>query len=92
MIKSIAVWILLIFLRSWGRSINTQKISNYNKNYHKGKRTNVERLATRKRRIPLRNTSYNAATKNSRQVMLYSKNGKTVRVKTSLAGRRYNYA
>lgn len=90
--KTIPVWILLIFLKMCGRSIDKKKVLAYNRQYNKVKRAKIESSLSSEREKPMRSVSYDARRRVSKQVVLYARDGKTVRVKTRLAGRRYTYA
>ena len=92
MLKSLAVWIVLLFLRSCGRRIDKSKISKYNKNHAKSRRGTISRQVTGHSRSAPRAMSYDKTKNTSNQVLLYSKNGQIRKITTTLPGRKYNYA
>lgn len=92
MLKSLAVWFIVLFLRSCGRNVDKRKISRHNKRYNTSRRTNVEKRVPRGRTARVQQSRYHPAENVSTQTLLYSREGKTVRIKTRVAGRRYHYA
>ena len=92
MLKSLAVWIVLLFLKGCGRSIDKSKISQYNRNHNKSRRGSISRQVVGRGRSVPREMSYNKTQNISNQVLLYSKDGRTRKITTTLPGRKYNYA
>ena len=91
MLKFLAVWIIVIFMKSCCRKASKKKAFANNRSYRRTAQKRIERRVERAKTTPIVNIGYDSARNVSKQVILYSKCGKTVRVNASLAGRRYNY-
>lgn len=103
MLKYIAVSIVVLFLRVCGRRVDKKKISDYNR-YHnrhsnKARRTYVERNVPEGKKTPVGVVAARSSGERrvprrvvSKNIELYSKHGKAVRVNGTVSGRRYYYA